>query len=197
MIVIVAGNPRSHALRGVVAILFGLAALIWPGPTVLVFVLLFGLFALIEGASTLTAAFSRTSPLATPGPVRNVLLVHALISIFAGVVTLVWPTITALALLYVIAAWAMLSGALQIYDAWRLRSEINNEWMLVVLGVLRLAFGVILLIAPGAGALAITWLIGWFALLDGVLHLALAWRLHKLEPGRRDSVIGSARPAAT
>jgi uncharacterized membrane protein HdeD (DUF308 family) len=178
MIVIIAGDAKSHALRGVVALLFGIATLVWPGLTLLALVLLFGAFALLDGASSLVGAFSGDADARRE---RGPLVLHGLVAVFAGVITFVWPDITALALVYVIAAWALITGVLQLLDAYRMRNQVDNDWLLVVMGVLRVAFGLILLFAPEEGALAITWLIGWFAILDGVLHLALAWRLRKIE----------------
>jgi uncharacterized membrane protein HdeD (DUF308 family) len=107
----------------------------------------------------------------------------------------VWPGITALALLYVIAAWALLTGAVRIALAVQLRRVIEHEWLMVLSGVLSIAFAALLVITPGAGALAITWLIGWFALLFGSMLFALAWRLHKLESALQTEV-GTARHGA-
>lgn len=101
--------------------------------------------------------------------------------IAAGLVTFLWPGITALTLLFVIAAWAIVNGIVEISAAYRLRKEIHHEWLLVVMGLLSIAAGVMLAITPGAGALVITWVIGWFATLVGVSRLMLAWRLHRLE----------------
>jgi uncharacterized membrane protein HdeD (DUF308 family) len=103
------------------------------------------------------------------------------VSIIAGVVTFAWPGLTALALLYLIALWAAATGVLELAIAIRLRRTLPNEWLLVAAGVLSLLFAALLVISPGAGALAITWLIGWYALVVGALLLSLAYRLHKLE----------------
>jgi uncharacterized membrane protein HdeD (DUF308 family) len=178
MIVIVTGDAKSHAARGAAAVLFGIVALVWPGLTLLALVLLFGAYALVDGASTLITAFNAERSVRRE---RGPLQLHGLVAIFAGVVTFVWPDITALALVYVIAAWALLTGVFQLVDAYRMRDEISNEWLLAIMGGLRVVFGLILAIAPGSGALAITWLIGWYAILDGALHLGLAWKLRRLE----------------
>jgi uncharacterized membrane protein HdeD (DUF308 family) len=111
-------------------------------------------------------------------------------------VTFIWPGITALALLYVIAFWAMLTGVLELVGAVRLRRELKHEWLLGLAGLLSIAFGVMLVITPGAGALVITWLIGWYALFVGGLLLALAWRLHRLQSELRQPHRGPVRPAA-
>ena len=125
------------------------------------------------------------------------MIIHGVIAVLAGIVTFVWPGITALALVYLIAFWALFTGFVELIDAYRLRNEIDNEWLVGIMGLLRVVFGAILVIAPGSGALAITWLIGWFAILDGVLHLALAWRLRKIARTRRSSPSGEAGTGMT
>src|SRR3954471_19286480 len=178
MIVVVAGDRRSHALRGVIALLFGIATLVWPAVTLAALVVLFGAFALVEGLFTLSGVASgelRTGDRKWP------LVLHGVAGVLTGLITFFWPSITTLALLYIIAFWAVFTGLLELGDAYRFRKMLSNDWMLAVAGVLRVAFGVILVAAPGDGALAITWLIGWFALLWGALHLAFAWRLRQLQ----------------
>ena len=190
MIVIV-GDWRAHAVRGVVALFFGIVALVWPDLTLWALVLLFGAYVLIDGIMILAAVFT-----GAPGTQsqRGWLLFHGIVGVAAGLLTLVWPDITALALLYLIAAWAFLSGVMQIATAVRLRREIDNEWLLVLSGGLSIVFAVLLVITPGTGALVITWLIGWFAVLYGVLLLLLALRLRKLQR-EGDALVPPVRPA--
>jgi uncharacterized membrane protein HdeD (DUF308 family) len=127
---------------------------------------------------------------------RGILVLQGVLGVAAGIVTFVWPGITALALLFVIAAWAIVGGVLQIVAAIQLRAVLRNEWLLVLGGVASVVFGVLLVITPGAGALVITWLIGWYAVFFGVLLLALAWRLHRVQSSLRDNAT-RFRPAAT
>jgi uncharacterized membrane protein HdeD (DUF308 family) len=176
--IVIAGNWKTIALQGVVAVLFGILALAWPGLTVRALVLLFGAYAIVDGAFALAAAITN-APEARDH--RTMFALWGIISVAAGLVAFVWPGITALALLYVIAAWALLTGAVRIALAVQLRRVIEHEWLMVLSGVLSIAFAALLVITPGAGALAITWLIGWFALVFGLMLFALAWRLHKLE----------------
>jgi uncharacterized membrane protein HdeD (DUF308 family) len=178
MIVVVLGDWRSQALRGVLAVLFGVAALTWPRLTLTALVVLFGAFALVEGIFTLSGVI--TGGLRA-GERRWPFVLHGLAGIAVGLVTFFWPNITTLALLYLIAAWALVTGAFEIADTITLREYIEPVWLFLLNGAIRIAFGIILFAAPGTGALAITWLIGWFALLTGVLHLVLAWRLRQLE----------------
>jgi uncharacterized membrane protein HdeD (DUF308 family) len=112
---------------------------------------------------------------------RGLLVVEGIAGIAAGAITFVWPDITALALLYLIAAWALVMGALNLVAAVKLRHEISNEWLLVLSGLLSIGFAALLVITPGPGALVITWLIGWFALILGAALLAIAFRLHRVE----------------
>ncbi|MCU1499053.1 MAG: hypothetical protein JWM47_3006 [Acidimicrobiales bacterium] len=173
------GSWRRNALRGLAAVAFGVLALIWPGLTLLVLVLLFGAYALFDGVTLISSVFTSASD--EPTQAKTVLAVRGAVGVVAGLVTFLWPGITALALLFVIAAWAVVNGVLEIAAAIRLRKEMKHEWLLVATGILSIVFGVLLAITPGAGALAITWLIGWFAILSGSLRLALAWRLHHME----------------
>jgi uncharacterized membrane protein HdeD (DUF308 family) len=168
------------AVRGAVAVVFGLLALIWPEITLLALVLVFGAYALVDGVFALVAA-ARGRQLA--GGSRGWLLLEGLLGVGAGIVALVWPDITALALLWVIAFWAVLTGVLEIVAAVRLRRVLANEWLLVVAGVLSIVFGLILIIWPQEGAVGLVWLIGIYAIVFGIVLLGLAFRLRGL--GRR------------
>src|SRR5579871_3222987 len=137
------------ALRGLAAIVFGILAFIWPGITLAVLVLFFGAYAIVDGVLALYSAFrSRGEHIWAP-------LVEGLLGIATGLIAFFWPGLTALALLIVIAVWAILTGVLEVYAAVRLRRVIDNEWALILSGVLSAVFGILLLIQPGAGALAV------------------------------------------
>jgi uncharacterized membrane protein HdeD (DUF308 family) len=192
VIVLFIGDWRKLAGRGVAAVLFGLLTLVWPSITLTALVLLFGAYALIDGAMILAATL-RGEPEARGE--RGWLIVEGVSGIAAGLATFVWPHITALVLLYLIAAWAVVTGVLELATAVRLRRTLRQEWLLVLAGVTSVLFGTLLVIFPGSGALAITWLIGWYALVTGSLELALAYRLHKLESSLEPRA-GQARHAA-
>jgi uncharacterized membrane protein HdeD (DUF308 family) len=159
-------------LRGVCAILFGVLAFIWPGITLLTLALLYGIFALIEGALALAAAIMGGAP----AP-RWWLAVVGLLGIAVGILTIIMPGMTAFLLVLFIAAWAIVSGIMQIVGAIRLRKEIDNEWMLVAVGVISVAFGVLVALQPMLGALSLVFVIGAYAIIYGVALVALAFRL--------------------
>jgi len=168
-------------LRGVCAVLFGVLAFVWPGITAGALVLLFGAYALANGIFTLFMA--GRAPKGTPGTGRLVLL--GLLGVAAGLVTFFYPGITAVSLLSVIAAWAIITGIFEIAVAIKLREQMRNEWVLIVSGALSVLFGVLVIAMPSAGALSIVWLIGGYAILFGVLLLTLAMRLKGMVAGAR------------
>ena len=166
-------------LRGIAAIVFGILAFFWPGITLLTLVLLWGAYALVDGVLALWAAISGRLPSMTSmtiGP-RWWLGIVGIAGIVAGILTFVWPGMTTLVLLMFVAAWAIVTGVMQIWGAVKLRNEIEGEWLLILSGLLSVVFGLILFAQPGTGALALIWLIGWFAILFGVVNIALAFRL--------------------
>lgn len=193
MILVVVGNWWSLALRGLAAVAFGVIALVWPGLTLTALVLLFGAYALVDGVATLASVIAHRHQLEGQ-PWLPVL--HGVAGVGAGIVTFVWPSITAWALLFVIAAWAFVVGVIELAAAVRLRREIRHEWVLGLVGLLSIAFAVLLVVAPVEGALAITWAIGWFALFNGGLLLALAYRVHKLMGPLESGTRRRVRPIA-
>ncbi len=161
------------ALRGAAAVVFGALAFAWPGVTLVVLTLWWGAYALAEGVLALIAAF-RVRDGARP---MWALVVVGILGIAAGILTFLWPSMTALLLLTLIAVWAFFMGIFQIAAALRLRKEIKNEWLLGLSGVLSVAFGAMMLASPGDGALAVVWVIASFAVLFGVLMIMLALQL--------------------
>jgi uncharacterized membrane protein HdeD (DUF308 family) len=170
-------------LRGVFALLFGIFAFIWPGITLAALVLVWGAYAIADGVMALIAAFTMHEE----GKPMASLVIVGILGIAAGVVTFFWPGMTALVLLFFIASWAVLMGVFEIAAAIRLRKHIENEWLLGLSGLVSILFGVLLFLQPGAGALAVTWLIGSFAIFFGILLIALGFRLKglagRLAPG--------------
>jgi uncharacterized membrane protein HdeD (DUF308 family) len=166
------------ALRGVAAIVFGILALVTPGITLAVLILFFGAYALVDGiANIVTVLFRREGERPWWA-----LLAEGIVSVAAGVAALAWPGLTALALVYLVAAWAVITGAFAIGAGIRLRHEIKGEAWLIVSGILSIVFGVLVMLAPGAGALGMVLFIGAYAVVFGAVLLALAFRLR----GRRE-----------
>jgi uncharacterized membrane protein HdeD (DUF308 family) len=163
-------------LRGIAAIAFGVLAFVWPDLTLLTLTYMWGIYAISDGVLALWAAIAGKAGEIAP---RWWLAVVGIAGILAGLLTFVWPGMTALVLLMFIASWAIVIGVLQIWGAIRLRKEIEGEWLLALSGLLSVAFGVILFVQPGAGALAVVWMIGWFAMLAGCVYIALAFQLKK------------------
>jgi uncharacterized membrane protein HdeD (DUF308 family) len=182
---VLARNWGAIAIRGVAAILFGVLTFVVPGLTLAALVLLFGAYAIIDGIFAIVAAVRRT---ATGTGTRTwwVLSLEGIVGVAAGVVTFVWPGLTALTLVYVIAAWAIVTGVLEIVEAVRLRQQITGEWWLVLGGAVSIILGGFLIAAPGAGALALVLWIGAYAIVFGVLLLALAFRLRRVHAEHRD-----------
>ena len=162
-------------LRGVCGIIFGVLAFMWPGISLVTLVLLYGAFALVDGVFGLGAALLGSKGLA-PGS-RWWLAVVGILGIAAGIVTLVWPGISALVLLLFIAGWAIATGVMEIVGAIQVRKEIDNEWWLIASGILSVIFGLVLALRPGVGALALILVIGAFAIVHGALLVMFALRL--------------------
>jgi uncharacterized membrane protein HdeD (DUF308 family) len=160
------------ALRGVFAVLFGLLTFLIPGITLLTLVLLFGAYAILDGI------FDIISAVRAPGR-HWPLVLEGVVGIIIGILTFIWPGITTMVLLYLIAFWAIFTGILEIVAGIRLREVIANEWLLILMGVLSVLFGFLILIFPGAGALAIVIWIGAYALLFGIMLIALAFLLRR------------------
>jgi uncharacterized membrane protein HdeD (DUF308 family) len=160
-------------LRGVLGILFGLAAFIWPGLTLLTLVIIFGVYAIFDGAVAIGTGLARTKN----SPRWWTFLLEGLLSVGAGVVAVFQPGLATLVLISLIAAWAVITGVLEIVAAIRLRHEIDNEWFLALGGVLSIGVGILLFLQPAAGSLTIIWLIAGYAVLFGILLVILGLRL--------------------
>ena len=168
-----AGHWWALALRGVIAILFGLAALLRPDIALQALILLFGAYALVDGVFAIVGVFGGTRG----GTPRWLLLLEGVVGILAGIIAFVNPGLTAFALLYLVAAWAIVTGLAQIATAIRLRQEIQGEWALILGGVLSVIFGLLLAVLPGVGILSLIWLIGAYAIVFGILLLITAFRV--------------------
>jgi uncharacterized membrane protein HdeD (DUF308 family) len=178
----------TFLVRGIVALLFGVAAFIWPGLTIAALITLFGAFALVDGIFAVINSVG--------GRAENerwwVHFLEGVAGIGAGLVTFFWPGVTAVALLFIIAFWAIWTGVFEIALAIRLRKEIEGEWALGLSGLLSVLMGALLMARPGAGALAVVWVIGAYALAFSVLLFLVAFKLRKLGAGLENVVAAGA-----
>src|SRR5215467_10010475 len=163
-------------LRGIAAITFGVLAFSWPGLTLVALTVLWGAYALVDGVIAIWAAFNASG--GDVGP-RWWLGLSGVAGILAGVVTFYYTGTTTLVLLMFIAVWAIIIGVLQIWGAIALRKVLQQEWLLILNGVLSIAFGAVLLAQPGTGALALVWMIAWYAIFFGCLYVAFAFKLRQ------------------
>ena len=170
-----AKNWWVFVLRGVVGILFGVLAYMWPGITLVSLVLLFGAYALVDGVFAVVGAIT--------GRKEHddwvLMLLLGVVGIAVGILTYRSPGITALALLMYIAAWAFAKGVLEIVTAIKIRKEVEGEWALALSGALSVLFALFLLWNPGAGALGVIWVIAFYAIVFGVLSILFGFKIKK------------------
>ena len=163
-------------LRGIIGVIFGVLAFTGPVATLLALVLVWGVYAIVDGAFALYQIVLAGQQQRRWWPY----LLEGVVGIGAGVMAFAWPEITALALILLIAAWAIVTGVFEIIAAIDLRKQIRHEWLLGLSGVLSIVFGILVVLQPDAGALAVVWLLGAYALLFGVTLIALAFRVRGL-----------------
>jgi uncharacterized membrane protein HdeD (DUF308 family) len=175
------GNWSWFALRGLAAIVFGALALIWPGLTLVILTLVWGAYALTDGTFELIGAVRMRE---RGRPIWPMVLA-GLVGIAAGIFAIVRPGMSAIVLLTCIAAWALVTGVLQMAAAIQFRKAIDNEWLIVISGLLSVVFGALMLMIPGTGALAVVRIIAVYALVFGGLFVALGYQIRHLEPDDR------------
>ena len=185
-------NWWAIALRGFAAVLFGIAAFMWPDITLGVLAPLFGAYAMINGVFAVIEAFSRDVS-------RErwwALLFEGVVSIVVGAMILIWQGLTTMGLLFLIAFWAIMTGVFEIITAIRLRHEIRGEWMMALIAILSMAFGLLLLAFPVAGAFSVILMIRAFVFAIGALMIALAFKLRSLRrPGGEVPPVRHAAPS--
>lgn len=155
------------------AVLFGIVAIAWPEITVLSLALLFGVYTLLDGITAITMGVGQ-------GTDRVYMITLGVLGIVAGLISLIWPGVTVIVLLVIIAVWAIFAGVMQIVAAIRLRKVIRNEWFLALSGAIALVLGLLLIVQPTAGAIALVVAIATFALVWGVTLIVLGFRLRLL-----------------
>jgi len=159
-------------IRGIAGIVIGLLAVAWPGMTIAVLVGIFAVYAIVDGITNLFVGFSRSRAGRSWAHV-----LQGIVGIGAGVLTFVWPGVTALALVWFIAAWAVVTGMFEIVAAVRLRKVMTGEWLLALSGALSVAFGLLVFAFPGAGAVGIAFVLGAYAIAGGVILVMLGIRM--------------------
>jgi uncharacterized membrane protein HdeD (DUF308 family) len=179
----------AFALRGIAAIVFGLLAIFLPGLTLIALVLLFAAYAIADGIFAIVGGFR-----ARAGSPDWWMILAGIAGVLVGVLAVIWPGPMTFALLVFIGSWAIVTGAFEIAAAFRFRDRIRGEWLIALDGIVSIAFGLLILLAPGAGALALVWLIGGYAIASGIVLLALAIRLYQRH---RDRASTPGRGAAT
>ncbi len=170
---VLAQNWWVVALRGVLGIVFGVIAIIWPGITLLSLVLLFSAYMLVDGVLAVLSAVRA----AGRGDRWLLLVVEGLLRIAVGVLAFLWPAITIFAFVLIVAVWSIVSGSMMVAAAFRLNRAYGRGWMGIG-GFLSVVFGVLLIIAPPVGAIILTWWIGIYAVVFGAVLLVLAFKLH-------------------
>jgi uncharacterized membrane protein HdeD (DUF308 family) len=163
-------------IRGIAAIVFGIIAFVYPGLTIATLVLFFGAWVLIDGIFRVVGAIGHRGS----DPDWGWQIVIGIVGIIVGLLTFHAPQVTALALVVYIAAWALMIGATEIAFAIKVRREIKGEWFLILMGLASIIFAVLLLWNPIAGAAAVIWLIGWYAVVLGILAVFFGFRLRSL-----------------
>jgi len=160
-------NYRNMFLfRGIAAIVFGVLTLVWPKLTILALVVLFGIFAIISGIAVVAAALQNREEHGW-----GVFLFEGILWLLVGVVALIWPGVTALSFLYLLAAWAVITGILELVAPLSFPMSGGRGVLMVLSGVISIVFGILIAVQPAAGLLAVVWLIGIYAIVFGILHL--------------------------
>ncbi|MEE9576420.1 MAG: HdeD family acid-resistance protein [Gemmatimonadota bacterium] len=188
MLALLAENWWAFVLRGIFAVLFGIAAVSFPGLTVVILVVLFGFYALVDGFTSLLLAFEAES--------KGLYVLGGLVSLAAGVLAFMRPELTAIAVLIVIGIWAIVRGVIEIVTAIQIRKEVEGEWMLAAAGIISVIFGLFVVARPGQGALAIIWVVALFALMFGFLEIGAGFKLRRLRKAG-EAVVESVAQAAS
>jgi uncharacterized membrane protein HdeD (DUF308 family) len=163
-------------LRGLVGIAFGLVAFFYPVATLYTFIVFYAVFSIVDGVFAFLSAVRGQENMGA----RWWLALIGILGVVAGLAAYLWPGVTAVALLTLIGIWALINGVVEIVGAIRLRAEIDNEWLLLIHGILSALFGLIVLARPSGGALALIWFIAAFALVSGTVLVILSFRLKGL-----------------
>jgi uncharacterized membrane protein HdeD (DUF308 family) len=191
MIGMLAQNWWTFVLRGVVALAIGILAFVNPGVTLIALIAVFAAYAIFDGVLAVAAGVS------VEGGPRWLLILGGILGLAIGILTIYRPDVTALALVYLIAIWAIGTGVAEAVAAYQYRQVLQNEWLLAISGIVSVIFGVYVIVAPGDGALAILWVIGFYAILAGILYIAAGLRLRSVNEKLQQvdkTLSGAAQP---
>jgi uncharacterized membrane protein HdeD (DUF308 family) len=185
-------NWWAFVLRGVVAIALGILVFVQPNATLLALIAVFAAYAIFDGVMAIATGVS------VEGGPRWLLIVGGILGIAIGLLTINRPDVTAIALVYLIAVWAIATGVAEAVAAYHFRQVLSNEWLLAISGVISVIFGAFLIVAPGDGVYAVLWVIGYYALFAGIMYIAAGLRLRgvheKLQP--LDKALSGSQPKA-
>jgi uncharacterized membrane protein HdeD (DUF308 family) len=181
-------NWWAVLIRGILAIVFGIIAIAWPAHALAAVILVFGAYAFVDGIFAIISAIRSAARHAH----WFALLVEGILGVIIGIISFVHPGITALAFLYFIAAWAIITGLLELFAAFRLRRDLGGEFLFILGGLASIIFGILLVIFPGAGAFVVVTIIGIYAIIFGVVLVLLSLRLKKWHESRGG---GAQQPA--
>lgn len=184
-------NWWALALRGFAAVVFGVLTLVWPGLSLVVMIALFGAFAVVNGVMAIVASFEAHDSHLRWGS----LLAVGILDLIAGGVTFFWPGLTALALLYVVVAWALVTGIMTIGASIEFHDAIPHAWLLTITGLLALVLAVVLAVDPREGVLSLIWVVGIYAIVGGISELIFAFHVHSLQHDVRTPMSRIARSA--
>jgi uncharacterized membrane protein HdeD (DUF308 family) len=187
---VLADNWWAVGLRGILGIVFGLICLLTPGVSLGAFVILFAAYMFVDGGFAIASAWKA----ARSGERWGLLIFEGLVDIAAGLLAVIWPAITMVALIWLVAIWAIVSGALMLYAAFTLNRD-HGRWWLALGGIASLIFGVLLVIEPLIGAVVLTMWIGAYALVFGGFLLVLAFQLHSRKEERERKAPAAAKKA--
>ena len=181
-------NWWLFTLRGIFAIVFGLLALIFPGPTMLSLVILFSAYMLVDG---IFGIISAVRAIRRKEDRWGLLIFEGLCNIAVGIAAFLWPGLTVVAFMWLIAAWAIVTGGLMTAAGFRLNIDHGRRW-LILGGLLSLAFGVLLIITPWIGAIVLTWWLGAYAILFGVALVIFSFKLRSRQQRANPTPVGTA-----
>jgi len=184
---VLADSWWAVGLRGLLGVAFGLICLLVPSAAILALILLFSAYMLVDGALAIASGIKA----ARNGERWGLLILEGLVDLAAGVIAFLWPAITTVAFVILIAVWAVISGALMLTAALTLKID-HGRWWLALGGIASVIFGIVLLIAPLVGAVVLTWWLGAYAIVFGVMLLVLAFQLHGKKEER-----GTRKPSAS